>query len=144
MTGTRSTAMSNVEKLRKAYQAWNDTRGASVSEWMELLADDVVVKSLAGGAPEMEFTTTCQCRADVGEYFAGLARDWEMLHYTVEEFIAEGARVVAIGRCGWRSRHTGKAVESPTVSVWRFRDGKVTEFFEFYDTAKAFAAARPD
>ncbi|HJZ56754.1 MAG TPA: nuclear transport factor 2 family protein, partial [Gemmataceae bacterium] len=67
--------MNNVERLRTAYQVWHDTRGASVAAWMELLADDVVMKSVADGAPGMEFSATRRTPAEVGDYFAGLARD---------------------------------------------------------------------
>src|SRR5262249_37062194 len=135
--------MNNVERLRTAYQVWHDTRGASVAAWMELLADDVVMKSVADGAPGMEFSAPRRTPPDVGAYSAGLARDWEMLYYAAEEFIAEGDRVVMVGRGKWRFRRTGKEVESPIINVWRFRDGKAIEFFEFYDTAKAFAATQP-
>jgi ketosteroid isomerase-like protein len=83
-------------------------------------------------------------RAELEHYFAAIAKDWEMIHYAAEEFISEGDRVVMVGRCAWRHRTTGKEVQSPLAHVWRFRDGKAVEYFEFYDTAKAFAAARAD
>ncbi len=82
-------------------------------------------------------------RAAAEKYFAELARDWEMLFYEPHEFIVDGDRVVMVGRCGWRHRGTGKAVESPIINLWRFRGDKAIEFFEFYDTAKALEAARP-
>jgi ketosteroid isomerase-like protein len=66
-----------------------------------------------------------------------------MLFDHANEFVAEGDRVVMIGRCGWRHKKTGKEVETPVFAYWNFRDGKVAEYFEFYDTAKAFAATRP-
>ena len=134
----------NVDRLRRAYEEWHDTRGGSVPTWLELLADDVLIKSLAEGAPEMAFSAPRRGKAAVEHYFADLLREWEMISYAVDEYVADGDRVVAVGRCAWRHRGTGKAVESPTVGVWRFRAGKVVEFVEFYDTAKAFAAARPD
>jgi ketosteroid isomerase-like protein len=135
---------SNVDKLRRAYREWHDTRGASVPVWLELLADDVTLGSLAAGAAGLEFSAPRRGRADAERYFADIARDWEMLSFTADEFIAEGDRVVMVGRCAWRHRKTGKAAASPTVHLWRFRDGKATEFVEFYDTAKALEAARPD
>jgi uncharacterized protein len=49
-------AMNDVDKLRHAYQSWHDSRGASVAVWLDLVADDVVMKSLADGAPELEFS----------------------------------------------------------------------------------------
>src|SRR5262245_44403283 len=113
----------NVQKLRHAYQAWHDSGGTSVPAWMDLLADDVVMRSVADGAPGMEFSAARRGRAEVEHYFSGLAATWEMLFYAADEFIAEGDRVVMIGRCGWRYKPTGKEVESPIINVWRFRDG---------------------
>jgi ketosteroid isomerase-like protein len=133
----------NVEKLRHAYQAWHDSRGTSVPAWMDLIADDLDMRSIADGAPGMEFSAPRRGRAEVEHYFAGLARDWEMIFYSADEFIAEGDRVVVLGRCRYRFKATGKEVESPIVNVWRFRDGKAVEFFETYDTARALAATRP-
>jgi hypothetical protein len=35
-------------------------------------------------------------------------------------------------------------VETPVVHRWRFRGQEAIEYSEFYDTAKALAAATPD
>lgn len=136
--------MDQVEKLKRAYARWGETRGASVADWMELLADDVRLRSLADGAAGMEFSAPRGGKAEVEAYFRGIARDWEMLDHTAEEFVVEGDRVAVMGRCAWRHRGTGKAVTSPMAQFWRFRDGKVVEFFEFYDTARAMAATQPE
>ena len=132
-----------LEKLRAAYKAWHDTRGQSVAEWMNLMADDIEMRSLADGGPGMEFSKSRKGKDTLHEYFAGLAADWEMVHYTAEEFLVDGDRVVVFSRCAYRNRKTGKTSETPTVTRWRFRDGLAVEFFELYDTASAFAAATP-
>ena len=58
----------------------------------------------------------------------------------MDEYIAQGDRVVVIGRMAWRNRATGKVAETPKLDVWRLRDGKAVDFVEFYDTARAAAA----
>lgn len=136
--------MGDVEKLRQAYRNWNDTRGGSVAEWLSLLADDVVIRSLAGGAPGMDFSATRRGLVEAERYFAGITADWEMIYVTADEFIAAGDRVAVLGRVAWKNRRTGRTAESPTAHFWRFRDGKVVEYNEFYDTAAGLAAARPD
>jgi ketosteroid isomerase-like protein len=133
----------NVSKLREAYRLWHETRGASLDHWLELMADDVVFRSLAGGAPGLDFTRDCQSRDQVSRYFAELGADWEMVHYTVDALIADGDRVAMLGSCAWVHRATGQTVETPKADFHRFRDGKIVEFFEFFDTARALAAASP-
>jgi len=52
--------------------------------------------------------------------------------------------VVAIGSCAWKYNKTGKIVETPIVNVWRFKNGKAVSYYEFYDTAKMFAATESE
>ena len=139
-----SSPADHVSTLRKAYQLWHDTRGGSVQHWLDLMADDVTMRSLSGGAPEMKFTKGRSGKDEAQAYFAGLAADWEMVHFTPEEFIADGERVVVLSRVAFRHRQTGKLAESPKADVFRFRNGQVVEFVEFFDTASAYAAAKPD
>lgn len=133
-----------VAKIRRAYQLWSDTRGGSVQHWLDLMADGVRMKSLAGGADGMAFTKTACGKAEAAGYFAGLAADWEMIRFTPEEFIAQGDRVVVLSSVAFRYRKTGKVAESPKADVFRFRDGLIVEFSEFFDTARALAATCPD
>jgi ketosteroid isomerase-like protein len=137
-------SLDNVGKLRRAYQFWHDTRGGSAQHWLNLMADDVKVRSITAGAPGVAFTKANDGKAEAAQYFAGLAADWEMIHFTPTEFIAQGDRVVVLSTCAFRYRKTGKVAESPKADVFRFRDGWVVEFFEFFDTAQVLAATRPD
>jgi ketosteroid isomerase-like protein len=66
-----------------------------------------------------------------------------MIHYTTDDIIAQGDHVAMRGSTAWRNRKTGKVVDTPKADFWTFRDGKVVEFHEFYDTAALFAAATP-
>jgi ketosteroid isomerase-like protein len=131
----------NTELLKSAYASWGDTKGKSVDRWMNILADDIKFGSLAQGAPAMAFATASNTREQVRGYFDGLLREWEMIRYTVDEFVAQGDAVFMRGSCAWRHKRTGKAVDTPKVDFWRFRDGKAVEFYEYFDTARAMAAA---
>ena len=35
----------------------------------------------------------------------------------------------------------GKAFDTPKADFWRLRDGKIVEFYEYFDTAQVMAAA---
>ena len=131
-------------KLKDAYQQWHDTRGHGVDAWMALMADDVDMRSVADGAPGMEFSARRKGKQTLHGYFSALVADWEMIHYTPAEFLVDGDRVAVFGSCAYRNRKTGKVAETHVANLWRFRDGLAVEYFELYDTARAFAAATPD
>ena len=136
-----STEDSNVTVLKEAYRQWHDTKGESVDHWLTLMTDDVKFRSLAEGTKPMEFTRTSSCKSDVQRYFAGLTEDWQMNYYRMDEYIAQGDRVVALGSCSFKHKKTGKILETPKADFHKFRDGKICEFFELYDTAQALGVA---
>jgi len=133
---------SNVELLKHAYQYWDENKEKAFENWMNLLSDDVRLKSLADGAVGMEFTRICNCKNDVLRYFEELSTKWEMIYSKVDEYVSEGNRVVAIGNCCWRYKETGKEVETPKVDIFTFEGSKISEFFELYDTAKVLACTQ--
>ncbi len=131
----------NIEILKDAYDRWHETKAGSVDHWLYLMTDDVNFRSLAEGAKTMEFTRTSSCKDDVKHYFAGLTTDWEMIYYRIDEYIAQGDRVVALGHVSFKNNRTGKVLETPKADFHKFRDGKICEFFEFYDTAQTITVA---
>ncbi len=132
----------NVAKLKRAYRLWHETKGQSVQGWLDIVADHVRVRSLAAGAPGMEFTKEARSKQEFAAYFASLLADWEMIHYTTDVFIADGDHVVMRGSTSWRHRKSNRVIDTPKADFWTFRDGKVIEFQEFYDT-KAVMDALP-
>jgi ketosteroid isomerase-like protein len=131
----------NLATLKAAYARWQDTKGGSVAHWMAMMADDIRFASLAAGPPQATYLTTYERKAALLVYFEGLARDWTMIHYTIDEYVVDGDVVVARGHCAFRNKKTGKAFATPKMDYWRFRDGKIVEYFEYYDTAAVLAAA---
>jgi hypothetical protein len=130
----------NVAILKKAYARWSETLGGSANEWLAICADDIAFGSLAQGPEGARYLTEYHSRDALKEYFSGLARDWQMIEYVAEHFVAQGDRVVMLGRCAWRYKRTGKVVWTHKADSWRFSGGKAVEFFEYYDTAQVKAA----
>ena len=130
----------NVAVLKDAYRRWHDSRGGSVDHWMSICDENIKFGSLAQGATGVEYLTSYNARDELKKYFNGLLRDWEMIEYRPDEFVAQGDRVVMIGHCSWRARASGKVVTTPKADVWRFANGKAVEFYEFFDTAQVVAA----
>ena len=131
----------NVEILKTAYARWHESKGGSVDHWLGLVADDIAFGSQAAGAAPLTYLRSYDNRAALRGYFDGLLADWEMIHYTVDEFVAQGDAVFMRGSTAWRNKRTGKVADTPKADFWRFRDGKAVEFFEYYDTAGLLRAA---
>lgn len=57
------------------------------------------------------------------------------VRFVAEEFIVEGAEVVALGRTRGKTRKAGVPVDVPFVHVWTVRDGYLQRLRAFTDTA---------
>src|SRR5271170_5040263 len=130
----------DLDKLKAAFQAWHDTKGGSIDTWLHLMADQVDWRSLASGVHAAPWTKTRTTRDEVRGYLVGLTSAFAMDHYTVEQYVCDGDTIVTIGTTAWHNKATGKPVETPIVTVWRFQKGKVVSFFEYYDTARLVEA----
>jgi len=133
----------NVAVLTEAYRRWADSKGASGDHWISLFGENVRFGSIAEPLKAVAYMASYRSRDELGQYFAGITRDWEMLEYRVDHFVAQGDRVVMLGHCSWRAKQSGTVVSTPKVDSWRFADGKAVEFYEYFDTAQVMLAMAP-
>ena len=131
---------SNVALLKDAYHKWRASKGEP-EHFMKLVDPSIKFGSLADGQEPLTFARAYDGCEALGQYFDGLNAEWEMIDYATDEFVAQGDAVVMRGSCAWKNRRTGKVMTTPKLDFWRIRDGKAVEFYEYYDTAKAYAAA---
>ena len=139
-----TTTNQNVEILRGAYEAWIQSRGRSVEEWVKIASPDIALQSLADEHEEGRFGAVPVGHTGFRQYLTDLVNHWIMESYDVDRYIAEGDQVVAVARTAWRNRATNKRVACPLVDVWTFKDGLATSVLELFDTAAMVAAATPD
>ena len=71
-----------------------------------------------------------------------LARDWSGFSAQPRDFIAEGDRVVALGRYSGASKKTGRSFSAAFAHVWTVRGDKLARFDMHADTAKVLEAMR--
>ena len=138
-----ATSDQNVAVLKDAYRQWHETKGQSVKVWLDLVADDVKIRSLAAGGPAAPFTQKGSSKKEFEQYFNGLLAEWSMVNYKTTQFVAQGDWVAMLGSTAWTNRKTGREVDTPKADFFKFRDGKIVEFYELYDTAALVAAAQP-
>lgn len=135
------TADQNTEIVRSAFETWHNCKGESIECWMDIMADEVNFRSLADGRDDLAFTEERKSRDEVLGYLKGLTEMFEMVNYKVDFYVAQGDRVVAVGSTSWKKRGTENQFDTPKVDVIRLKDGKIVEFFEYYDTAMVQAIA---
>jgi uncharacterized protein len=145
--GMQTQEAANIALLSEAYQRWGSSKGDSVDHWFTLIDENIKFGSIAAEDPkphpQLAFSKAYSNKETLRGYFEGMLRDWEMLHFAVLDFIAQNDSVVMRGHMIWRNRSTNKIFGGPKLDVWRFKDGKAIEFYEYFDTAGARAAATP-
>jgi ketosteroid isomerase-like protein len=108
-------------------------RRADMQPLLSLYSDDVEWQ-----VPEMEgvpFAGTRRGIAGVRDFFAAVSDGLDVLEFEPHEYIAQGDKVVALGRYSWRVKATGREFSSDFAHVCTVRDGKIVRFHEYMDTA---------
>jgi ketosteroid isomerase-like protein len=125
----------NTEIVREAYRNFQT---GDIESLLNMLADDI-----AWQLPQMEnvpFAGKYQGRADVGRFFATLSEAQEAREFEPQNFIADGEQVAVQGRYLWRVKAGGREYQGDWMHVFTLRDGKITGFQEYTDTAAAASA----
>ena len=126
----------NTKIVQEAYAAFG--RG-DVQGILDRLDDGVVWKGVYGAAPHVPTAGERRGKAQVGEFFKLVSETVTFSQFEPREFVASGDKVVALGHYT-ATTSVGKGFESDFAMVFTLRNGKVTEFQEFTDSAAINAA----
>jgi uncharacterized protein len=102
------------------------------------VAEDVVWS--APGASSVPYYGERRGHAGVKDFFNQLGSNVTFESFEPGEFVAEGDKVVVLGRERGRVSATGKTFDNDWALVFTVRDGKVTNFF-LYENTSALAEA---
>jgi len=80
--------------------------------------------------------------AQVREFFLMVAELLEFSEFVPDEFYTDKDKVIVLGHYAMTLRKNGRKVASDWVHIFTFKDGKVTKFREFLDTAALADAYR--
>ena len=126
----------NVNTVKDAYQAYKDR---NMKALLKCLTDDV--QWFEVGPPDLIPTAgTRKGREQVGEFFAVLEASEDVQSFTPQRFVTQGDTVVVLGELKSRVRSTNNLITSPWIHVFTIKDGKISEFRSFYDSAAAVEA----
>lgn len=80
--------------------------------------------------------------AQAADFFRVLAETIEIRTFTPQDFHAADGKVFVLGHYAYTARQTGRAGESGWIHVFTLRNGQVTAFLDFFDTAQLVEASR--
>ncbi len=132
--------MNQEKNVKMVHEAYDQFKKGNIPAVLDTLSSDVewVVPDTEGIA----FSGKHTGREQVGQFFSMLAEEQEPIRFDVRELIAQGDKVVAVGRYSWRVKSTGHIYDSDFAHIFTILDGKVTRFQEYTDTAASLAAYR--
>lgn len=132
--------MSEQENTGLVQQAYGYFQRGDIPSVLDSLSEDVEWSS-----PPLEgvlVSGTWHGREQVGQFFQALGDTQEVRQFEPREFVAQGDRVVALGHYAWHVKSTGREWEGDFAHVFTVRDGKVTRFQEYSNTAAIADAFR--
>lgn len=128
---------SNIEIVKNAYACFGQ---GDVEGVLGLLSDDVswITPEVDGSS----FYGKKSGKDGALEFFQGLGSSETPSAFEQNEFIADGDKVVVLGRWAATVNATGNHWDSDLVHVFTISEGKISAFREFFDNAAASKAFR--
>jgi len=119
----------NTEMVQQAYRY---IQSGEIQAFLSLLAEDILWEMPE--MPNVPFGGVRHGRQRVRDFFQTLAEVQDVVEFVPEDFIAQGDRVVALGRFVMRVKATGKESRSAWAHVWTIENGQAIRFREYVDT----------
>jgi len=126
----------NTKVVQEAYAAFG--RG-DIQAILDRLTDDVIWKAVYGAAAYVPTSGERRGKAAVATFFQQVAKNVNFQTFEPKEFIATGDKVVALGHYT-ATTPIGKSFDSDFAMVFTLRNGCVSHFQEFTDSAAINAA----
>lgn len=120
--------MSNVQVVKGAY---DDFLAGNIAGVLNRFGSDFTF--VVPGAPEIPYAGTKRNQQELAGFFEQLGQTVTFSLFEPREYIADGDRVVAIGRYAGSVKQSGRPFTGDWAMAWTIRDGKVVEFREYSD-----------
>lgn len=125
--------MSNVDLARDLYAAFG--RG-EIDKVLGAMDPGIEWREAEGNPYQMDGSPWHGVDAVVQNLFVRLGSDWTGFTVHPKEFHDAGDTVVVEVRYTAKHNETGKELDAQACHVWRMKDGKITSFQQFVDTAQ--------
>lgn len=119
-----------VTVVQKVYECFGK---GDIPGVLSLLAEEV--DWLMPGSTAVPWAGRWRGRTQVGGLLAAIGASADIEQLGAREFLGAGNQVVVLGRERVRAKATGRVYDADWCHVWTVKDGKVTVFREYTDTA---------
>jgi ketosteroid isomerase-like protein len=126
----------NTQVVQGAYAAF--AKG-DIPGLLSHFADDIIWTGVYGAESHVPTSGQRLGKPAVAEFFSQVAANVNFSSFEPRQFIASGDTVVALGHYA-ATTPAGKGFDSDFAMVFTLRDGKVTQFQEFCNSAAINAA----
>jgi len=123
----------NIELARSLYEAF--ARG-DVPTVLGSFDEKIEWREAEGNPYQPSGEAWIGSEAIVENLFMKLGTEWDGFSVSPKEFADTGDGVIVEGRYGGTYKATGTAIDAQFVHVWKLRDGKITSFQQYTDTAQ--------
>jgi uncharacterized protein len=126
---------SNVQVVQDAYAAFG--RG-DIQGILDRCSEDIDWRTF--GPDTIRETKPRRGKQEVQQFFGEVNADWDFTTFEPGQYIAQGDHVICLGRYTGTSKATGRSFTAEWAMHFQLRDGKVTRFREYTDTAQLVSA----
>lgn len=130
--------MSEQDNLRLVQEGYGDFARGDVQALLERFAEDI--EWIVPGSEKNPLAGTYKGRSRVGEFFKGLSELTDISSFEPQDFVAQGDKVVVLGREEGRVRSNGRNFQTDWAMVFTVHSGKVARFQQYLDTSNIEAA----
>jgi ketosteroid isomerase-like protein len=122
--------MTNKESVQALYDLFGQ---GNVPAILDLVTDDITW-TCPGPTDILPYAQVYHGKKGVAEFFKLIYANKDFPKFEVKELIEEDNKVVALGHWDAKSKKTGNPYSGDWAMVFYFRDGKLYEHKEFYDS----------
>jgi len=137
--GKGISSMTNKETTQTIYDLFGK---GDVPAILELVTDDVTW-TCPGPTEILPYAQVYKGKEGVAEFFRLIYANKDFPGFEVKELIEEGDKVVALGHWDAKSKTTGKPYSGDWAMAFWYRDGKLYEHKEYYDSYGEAMASKP-
>ncbi len=125
--------MSNVETMEELYAAFG--RG-EIEAVLAAMDPNIEWREAEGNPYQVSGDPWIGPDSVVANLLVKLASEWDGFTVHPKQFYGAGDTVIVEGRYTGTYKPTGKSLDAQVCHVWRLRNGKVTSFQQYVDTAQ--------